>query len=201
LRIAIAGLVLAAAALAQPGETDVGELAAYTGFAAGGLGTHPLVGGSGATALSRYLLAQVDASWVPLGRRTLRSYPGIATTQSNLYDFNCSVQIRVPVRKRWAPYAILGAGVLYNPYHIQALGSQGAIYLSSQSDTAFGFETGGGVRYYVANNWGVRGEYRYTISSRNFSRLVGGVFYQFNGPGSFPFRARSWRTRRLPYPL
>jgi hypothetical protein len=39
--------------------------------------------------------------------------------------------------------------VLYNRYSIAMVQNQSMVYQSGESDTKFGFESGGGLRYYV----------------------------------------------------
>jgi outer membrane protein with beta-barrel domain len=153
------------------------------------------VGSDFGRAFSRYTIALIDLSFAPIGSRTLLTYPGVVTTHSRLYDFNFSVHIRVPVQPRWAPYGILGGGLLFNTYEKQILEPSGFAHFDGKSYAAFGFQTGAGVRYYAAENWGIRGEYRYTVSTHNFSRVLAGVFYQFEGD-DFWFRRRHGRQRR-----
>jgi opacity protein-like surface antigen len=107
------------------------------------------------------------------------------------------MHIRVPVQERWAPYAIVGGGFLFNTYEKQVTHASGATVFEGKSHGAFGFETGGGARYYVTQDWGVRAEFRYTISNHNFARVLGGVFYQFNG--DFPFLPHRGRRHADPY--
>jgi len=152
------------------------------------------VGASTGVTLSRYVVGLFDASYFPLGSDNLRHYSGFVTTDSRLYDINFSVQVRVPVMERWEPYTTLGAALLYNTYQAQAIQPEGAKAVSKH-DGRFGFEMGGGVRYYVSETWGVRGEYRYTFSTQNFSRILGGVFYQFDGIMPFGIQNRSKRNR------
>jgi len=62
------------------------------------------------------------------------------------------------------------------------------------------FSTGGGVRYYVADNWGIWPEVRVFISGRNFTRISVGVFYDIDADWPFRIRRRSiisrhWRHR------
>jgi opacity protein-like surface antigen len=143
--------------------------------------------------LSKFVAAGVETSYIPLGSGTLRVYPGIRATQSRLFDFAFSLQIRVPVKRRWMPYGTLSSGVLYNTYSIAAIQPGNSTVGSSESDTKFAFEGGGGVRYYIRDNWGVTGEYQYTVSSQNFSRLLWGVFYELDD--SWPFRSRRGASR------
>jgi opacity protein-like surface antigen len=123
----------------------------------------------------------VDFSYTPEGNNTLQPHsPLVKVSTSKLYDFNFTVHIRIPVRERWEPYGIAGAGCLYSTYHVASIYSTGtATVYKGATDANFGFETGAGVRYFVEHNWGVRSEWRYTIGPKNISRFVAGLFYQF----------------------
>jgi opacity protein-like surface antigen len=188
-RIAICGLVAGSCCLrAQWGATDAGEVSAYGGIAFGATGARPTVGGSSGISASRYAIALIETSYIPLGHRTLAYHPGLFASSSGLFDFSFAVNVRVPVKQRWEPYGILAPALLYNLYRAQVVQANGTVVSrSGLSDWKFGFETGGGFRYYVRETWGVRGEYRYTISTRNFSRVQAGIFYQFESFSS-PFR-------------
>lgn len=152
------------------------------------------MGAATGISVSKYALALIDASFMPLGGNTLVRFPNV-TSASHLYDFDFSIQFRVPVKKHWAPYGLLGSALLYNTYHLQSVHDQSVVYLSGQSVVKAGFEAGGGVRYNVNEAWGAKCEYRYTVSTQNFSRIQVGVFYQFSG--SWPFVHSSGR-RRVP---
>jgi opacity protein-like surface antigen len=189
--IAVAGLNVSPAVLfAQYGETDVGEISGYTGVTFGGVGAHSTVGASSGLSLSRYCIGLVDVSYMPLGSDILPRYQSQANIRhSRLYDFNLSGHIRVPLRERWEPYGIVGAGGLYSTFQLGSIsGPSAAVTYKSRSTGSFAFETGGGARYYVARTWGVRAEWRCTVSTRTFNRIVTGVFYQFDGQS--PFRLR-----------
>jgi hypothetical protein len=97
-----------------------------------------------------------------------------------MFDFNLSFHIKLPLRERWVPYAILGGGLLWNPYRYTA-GSQA---WSDSSEVNFGFHTGGGVRYYLRQNFGVRPECRIIVSTRTHARVTVGFFYQI--PSDWP---------------
>jgi opacity protein-like surface antigen len=178
--------------LAQTGEPlqETGEVSAYAGVGFSGLGTHPWVGGSTGISPSKYAVALIDVSFMPLNSETLRHNLADVTT-SRLYDFNFTVHVQIPIHHRVTPYGLAGAALLYNTYLIPAVRPGGFAYIAGRSDVKFGFETGGGARYFVGKEWGLRGEYRYTVSTHNFSRILGGVFYQFDG--TWPFMARSKR--------
>jgi opacity protein-like surface antigen len=188
---------LVAQCCVNEGGTDVGEASVYTGVGFGPLSFHPVVGGSSGISATKYAILLIDANYMPIGGRILAQRPGIITAHSGLFDFNFSGHIRIPLKKRWTPYGILGAALLYNRYQRQFIRPSGILYFSGQSDCRFGFETGAGLRYYVGDQWGVRGEYRYTVSTQNFSRILAGVFYQFEG--AWPFAKGGRNTRRPMY--
>src|SRR5262249_8258921 len=106
-----------AAMLAQPGETDTGEVALFGGGRFG-VGTDPVGGGSTGLAFSRYGMGLIEASFMPMGERTLRSRApySVPVQNSRLFDFNFSLHVRIPVKQRWAPYGILGAGLLFDSF-------------------------------------------------------------------------------------
>ncbi len=166
---------------AQSGESDVGEVAAFGGGIAG-IGTHPAVGGSTGLAFSRYSIALIETSFSPLGKNSMHTMPaGTLVDASRLYDFNLSVHIRVPVRDRYAPYAILGGGLLWNTFDRSTVGPQGSVAVTSYSNVDFGFETGGGLRYYIRDNWGVRPELKVIVSKQTYTRFSVGIFYVLPG--------------------
>lgn len=175
----ICAVLLAGVLSGQEGETDVSEFSAQTGMAFGP-GTHFTAGGSAGISLDRYLVGLIDCSYIHFGNDVLLPRYTAPARASQLYDFSFSLDIRVPNRSKWEPYAILGVAVLYNHFQAPALQPDGSIvYVPNQKQWRGAFETGAGVRYYVERNWGVRGEFRYTASTQNFSRLLIGVFRQF----------------------
>ncbi len=181
-------IVSTVSVLAQTGDPTAGEMSVYGGVNTGSLGTHPTVGGSVGRAFSPYCIALIDTSYLPLSSYTLQSYHGIVVSESRLYDFNFTMHVRVPLRQRWSPYAIVGAAFLFNTYDKHVIESGTAVFLGGKSHAAFGFETGAGARYYLNENWGVRSEYRFTASGHSFSRVLAGFFYEFEG--DFPFLGR-----------
>jgi opacity protein-like surface antigen len=192
----LAGIALAPAVLLaqSSGPLETSELGAYGGASFGLGGTHPWVGGTAGVSPSKYFMAVLDSSFMPLGNRTLRTGL-VGTSISRLYDFNFGGQILIPIHRRFTPYGLLASGILFNTYNVVLTRPDGVAYVVGTSDVKFAFETGGGVRYFVTEGFGVRGEYRFTASTQNFSRVLFGVFYQFNG--MWPFRAAG-KSRRLP---
>jgi hypothetical protein len=167
--------------LAQPGATDVGEVSAFGGGAFGA-GTHPSVGGGTGIAFSRYGMALVEASYTPMGHEIIWRRPDVKSPQNSyLLNFGFSTHVRFPIGERWAPYGIFGGGLLFNSFNA-ITGPQGA--LIGIQDFKGEFHTGAGLRYYIREDWGIKPEFQVVVSSRTFTRLSIGVF--FNLPSSWP---------------
>jgi opacity protein-like surface antigen len=184
--VCIAMVVLPAAVQAQESNDSTGEFTAFTGVAYGGIHTHVAVGGSAGASLSRYASVQLEASVIPMGNDTLLPPGPVRVTGSDLFDFNFALNVQIPV-KRWEAYGAFGTAVLVNSYRAQTVDPSGQLSYRGTRHSKFGLEAGAGVKYYVAENWGIRAEYRYTSSSHDFNRILGGVFYQLHGE-FFPFR-------------
>ena len=75
----------------------------------------------------------------------------------------------------------MSSALLLNTYSALRVDSDGAAHYHGNADSRFGFEVGGGARYYFGDDWGTMGEYRYTISTGNFGRVGAGMFYEFHG--------------------
>jgi opacity protein-like surface antigen len=179
--MAMTCLIAPAILPAQSGDKDVGEVALFGGGIFG-MGTHPVVGGSSGIAFSKYGMANVEAAFSALGADTLRGVPPSAqpitvtnqTERSHLYDVNVNFHIRIPVQDRWAPYVIIGGGILFNTFRTWVTSQNAYVGIDNLN---FGFHTGGGLRYYIGKYWGIRPEYRVVISNQAYSRFTVGVFY------------------------
>src|SRR5689334_7902153 len=178
-----AGVLIAAVlgfvtvARAQSGESGVGEVAGLGGVTFAG-GAKPSVSGSAGTAFSRYALAVFDTSFIPLGNRTIQPWPESSSVEhSYLFDFGVDFHIRIPVKPRWAPYGIAGAGLLWDTLHQRTV-DQAGIYRSihyNQFNAAL--HTGGGIRFYVGEEWGIRSEIKVIVSKQVYTQVLMGVFY------------------------
>jgi opacity protein-like surface antigen len=177
-------------------QDDIGEVGAYGGAGFGGLGARAWVGAATGVQFSKYAVALIDTSFMPLGGATLVRYPA-ATDTSRLYDFNFTIHIQVPTKHRLVPYGLGGAALLFNTYQVRTVHPDGVVVAFGRSDAKFGFETGGGARYFIRRDWGVKGEYRYTVSTHSFSRILAGVFYQFDGTWPFLPNRNGRRGRRV----
>ena len=163
-----------------------GEVSAMSGVAFPGIGPRPIVAGSAGADVTRYVMVMGEAALIPISSQTLLPAGTPIVKGSNLYDFNIAVQVRIPIR-HWEPYGTLGTAVLMNPYTAGFLGPNGTVVYVGERHSKFGLQGGGGCRYYVGERWGVRAEYRYTSSARNFNRIVGGVFYRLDSDSLFTF--------------
>src|SRR5690349_21853678 len=125
----------------EPGGDNSGELAAYTGAAAGGVGSHALVGATTGLFVNRYGALLLGSTFVPLGSRTVVPNT-LVTSRSRLYDTSFTLNIQIPVSRAWAPYGLASTSVLYNTYQIQMANPDGSPYLQGSDDVRFAFETG-----------------------------------------------------------
>jgi hypothetical protein len=138
----------------------------------------------------------MEVAYSPLKNDTLRRRTGPPVEGSNLFDFNGSFHIRIPVRERWAPYAIVGGGLLFNPFRAVLLPpgpadpstgeptrQGGATFAVDEFN--FGFHTGGGLRYYITPDWGIRPELKVIVSNRTYARFTVGIFYTL--PSGWPW--------------
>ena len=176
-KLIFCALLPAALAFGQSGETDIGEVGAYAGTVLG-IGSHPAGGVTFITALSRYTMFGAELGFASLGEDGYRTPLASVINRSRLYDFNGHVHVRIPVRRYWEPYIVIGAGLLHSTAETMA-SSAGANTTQKLSDNDFAFQIGGGLRYFITDSWGVRPEWKYYASDRSFSRLSVGVFYQF----------------------
>jgi len=181
---AVVSVLVPVTVLAQDNETETGEVAGYGGGAFG-LGAYPLVGASAGAGFSRYAMALIDISYAPLGQQTLRRREASEVVRrSGLYDFNFSLHIRVPVAKRWAPYGIVGGGLMYDNFDLAKVTPSGTAVFHSRNENNFGFHTGAGVRYYIREGWGIRPELKVVASKRTYVCASIGIFYVL--PSNWP---------------
>ena len=158
-------------------ETDVGEVAALGGGSVGS-GAQPVVMGSAGVAFSRYGMAFFETSFMPLSHHTIQPWPARSTVaRSYLLDFGVDFHVRIPVGERWAPYGIVGTGLLWDIIHQDTVDSQGLALGRRFYQFNGALHTGGGVRYYVRKWWGIRSEVRVTVSKQVYTQLLAGFFY------------------------
>src|SRR5262249_25521259 len=153
----------------------------------GSLGTHPAVGGTTGLFLNKYAAILLGTTYVPLGGSTVVTQNRPAS-DSRLYDINLTLEVQIPLQGKWAPYGLMSAGGLYNTYNLLTPRPDGSRYLAGEFDVKFGFGCGGGTRYFLGEDWGLKGEYRFVAADHSSSRLMVGIFYRV--PSSWPFLAR-----------
>jgi opacity protein-like surface antigen len=121
-----------------------------------------------------------ELGFTSLGSEGFRTPAGSQISHSRLYDFNGHVHVRIPVpRYRYLePYIVIGAGLLHSSAE-RIVTTAGGNSVEDSSDNDFAFQIGAGLRYFIGEKWGVRPEWKFYASDRNFSKLSVGVFYQF----------------------
>lgn len=189
--IGLAMIWLAAAprAEAQASENDEGELSALSGVAFGGgpqgIGTKWSVTGGAGTPISRYGMVLFETMYMPLGQHTIQGWPARPTVnRSYLIDFGIDFHIRIPLRRHWEPYAIAGSGLLWNLVRQNTVDSMGAPLVRHFDQFNGALHTGGGVRYYISESWGIRPEVKVIVSKQVYTCVSMGVFYVV--PTSWP---------------
>jgi hypothetical protein len=166
-------------AFAQAGEEDVGEVAALGGVAFGGAsGTQPTVTGGAGLAFSRHGMVIVDTMFMPLGNRTIQNWPLRDTVnRSYLLDFGLDFHVRFPIGHRWAPYAIAGTGLLWNLIRQDTVTPHGVPLVRHFDQFNGALHTGGGLRYYITDNWGIRPEVKVIVSKHTYTSIAMGIFW------------------------
>jgi len=165
---------------AQPGTADMGEVSLLGGGSFGG-GAHPAIGGSSGISFSKYVIGLIEASYQPLGQHTLQSWPTPSSVRdSHLWDFDLSLHIRFPIKDRWEPYGIVGVGFLWDHVNQNSIGPSNnpVVYHWDQFNPSF--VTGGGLRYYLREDWGIRPQMKVVVSTRIYTQLSIGIFYNSN---------------------
>jgi hypothetical protein len=177
--IAILWVLNGALAFAQSGETDVGEVAALGGVAVGGAsGTQGTVTGGAGNAFARHGMVLVDTMFMPLGNRTIQPWPDRRfVDRSFLLDFGLDFHIRFPVKPRFAPYGIAGAGLLWGFFREDTVDRRGRPLVRHFDQFNGALHTGGGVRYYIGDNWGIRPEVKVIVSKHVYTLIQMGVFW------------------------
>jgi hypothetical protein len=162
---------------AQAGQYDVGEVAALGGGVFG-VETHGSATGSAGVAFSRYGMALFDTSYIPMGNRTIQFWPDPSTVNHSFtIDFGFDVHIRVPIKHRWEPYGIAGVGALWNMLRQDTFDRRGNPIVRHFDQWNGALHTGGGLRYFIGQNWGIRPECRVIVSKDVYTQLMVGIFY------------------------
>lgn len=180
--VAVIGAIDTHGAFAQSAETEAGEVVGLGGVAFGGgssgIGAKPLLTGGTGVAFSRYGMVLIETLFMPLGEHTIQGWPNRSTVQrSYLLDFGVDFNIRIPLRSRWAPYAIAGTGLLWNLVRERTVDSRGIASVRHFEQFNGALHTGGGLRYYIGEKWGIRPEVKVIVSKQVYTAVSAGVFY------------------------
>lgn len=167
---------------AQSEDTQAGEIGGQVGFGFGGsahgIGTQPSVTGSTGVAFSKYGMVLVEAAFMPLGQDTIQGWPAPSTVRrSYLIDFGIDFHIRIPLRARWAPYMIAGTGLLWNMIRQETANAASGSTFRAYDQFNGALHTGGGLRYYIRDKWGIRPEVKVIVSKQVYTSVSVGIFY------------------------
>jgi hypothetical protein len=193
--IPAAALVILAAAPAAGQEMQVVSGTEITA-SGGGLaiqdgGAHTLLAGSVGTAVSRRIQVFGEFAFSPLGSDsatfTSQDVSGSGTSKGRFYDINGGIRYHFPLRgSKLMPYVIGGAGMGYAVQNVSVTVRTGGTQVTEDTSVGgsqFGFNGGGGLRYAVSRNFGLRPEFRlfrYVGDEPVTSyRFAVGVYYQF----------------------
>jgi hypothetical protein len=91
------------------------------------------------------------------------------------------VHLRAPIREfPIVPYGVIGAGVIRAPsrqFNVDVLGIQ--VPFTAPSSTDFAVNFGGGLRYYINQRFGLRGEAKVYKPTGQFNETFGKVEFGF----------------------
>jgi hypothetical protein len=146
------------------------------------------MGGANVTyAANKYILPYAEFSYFPgIGRKQSRTIPGLTRPVDISYnipltDFHGGVHIRLPIREfPIVPYGVFGVGMIHAPerqFNVNVEGIQVPFTSSATTDAAVNF--GGGLRYYINQRFGVRGEAKLYKPTGQFKDTFGKVEFGF----------------------
>jgi hypothetical protein len=163
-------------------EIEKGQLEAtgQIGFVSG-IGTHAAVGASVAGGLSDRFLVSGEFLYIPLGSSTVTILGNTTSVSARAYNVDGGVQFLFQKYGSIVPYAGAGLGLLHSSASVSSTFSfQGFNFSTGGSSNDFYANFGGGVRYFVTPQWGIRPELTIFAGSNTFVRIGAGVFYQFS---------------------
>ena len=185
--LAIAGTIGLSAQTASVVRSGSYEVGGFVG-ASYGIDEFRWMGGANVTyAANKYILPYAEFSYFPgIGRKQSRNIPGLTRPIDISYniplsDFHGGVHIRVPIREfPIVPYAVFGVGMIHAPerqFNVNVEGIQVPFTSPSSTDAAINF--GGGLRYYINQRFGIRGEAKVYKPTGQFKDTFGKVEFGF----------------------
>jgi len=175
----IALLMMTGLGYGQDVEKGQVEATGQIGFVSG-IGTHGAFGGSVGAALNEHVLVFGEFLYIPLGSSTVSVLGVNRNVSARAFNFDGGLQYQFRKYGSMVPYAGVGLGLLHSAASISnSFSFQGLNFSTGGSSNDFYANLGGGVRYYVTEQWGVRPEFTIFAGSNTFVRIGAGVFYEF----------------------
>jgi len=181
---AMLGLTAQTASVVRSGSYEVGG---FVG-ASYGIDESRWMGGANVTyAASKYILPYTEFSYFPgIGRKQSRTIPGLSQPVNISYsipltDFHGGVHIRIPIRELpIVPYGVFGVGMIHAPERQFSVNVENIqVPFTSAASTNAAVNFGGGIRYYINQRFGIRGEAKLYKPSGQFSETFGKVEFGF----------------------
>jgi hypothetical protein len=155
-------------------DTYKTEVSAYSGVNSSSLGKHPLVGGTIGAALNRNIQLFFEPSYAAPG------------ALGHLLNFNGGVEIGFPARSKVEPF--IDGVVGYSRYTYASLLStvtaSSVVENVPATSGAMTYGGGGGLRYFVGQNWGLMPVFRWqrnqTLADNIYEFRIG-IFRRFGG--------------------
>ena len=150
-------IVVATAAYATPdrvGKIDIGFNVSGAIPRDGDVDGAAYLGGSLAYGVTDWLALGVESGWVGFGE----SDSGINIDENAIPVFG-DIILRVPTQSAAKPYGLVGLGVIFWDV------SSNISNVTVDVDTAFAAKFGGGVDWFVNDNWALNFEASYVVSS------------------------------------
>ena len=169
--VAVTMMAFSQAASAEEVKAGQAEAVGFIGAASDGGGT--IVGGGIQYGLGPRLLFAGELEYMTGGD----DFSGFGVSvDSSLIGVNANAQYLFPMSNaKFTPYALGGLGFLRASASANVAGFGGA----SASDSSIGLNIGGGARWAVGDNWGVRPELKFWIGDGDNTQFTVGVYYTF----------------------
>jgi len=151
----------------QAGQTEV---VAFVGAGSEGAGT--ILGGGIQYGLGPRLLFAGEFAYFTGGE----DFSGFGVNvDSSLIGVNANAHYLFPMtNEKFTPYVLGGLGFLRASASASGFGVN-----SSASDSSIGLNIGGGARWAVGENWGVRPELKFWIGDGDNTQFTVGIYYGF----------------------
>lgn len=173
-------------------KTHVTEVGGFVGGTFRVDHTRVMGGGNIVYSLTRVIMPFAEVSYFPgIEQRSAGSQPGSYVLYKVPFTaFNAGLHVRVPIpRSRIIPYGLIAAGALHEGANTSTNVDPTGFALSAHNPSRLLYATsfGGGLRYYVNERLGFRGEVEgyvpvvgaTSVKIGTFYRVAAGFFFQF----------------------